>query len=69
MSTILIIVVVLLLLGGGGFGYSRYRGNYTSGPGVAGGGFGSNPIMLILIILVVLALFGGVFVGPRMGWY
>jgi hypothetical protein len=52
--TILLIVVVVILLAGGGYGY---RAGYVGT---------SNPMGIVLLLLIVLLLIGA-FGGPRWG--
>ena len=54
---LILVIFVIMILCGGGWGYRS--GAIT--------GFGS-PLGLLLIVLLVVVIFGG-FVGPRMGYY
>ena len=52
--TLILIIVLVLLLAGGGYGW---RAGYGTGP------YGI--VWVLLIVLLVLAFFG----GPRVGWW
>ena len=52
---ILLIVLLVLVIAGGGYGWH-------------GGYVGTNPLGLILVVVLILLLFG-LIGGPRIGWW
>ena len=62
---LLLIILCILLFVFGGWGYrSGWYGNRAAGPAVGGG----NPLWIILVVLLVLAVLGGGFYGFHSGW-